>query len=217
MKPTWIAWLCAGLPFVAVHAAYWISADAGLVPWCFPYLDGCTSISRAARHGLANPLFKGLMLPYAALLAWVWYAVFIWLRQLRPDAPRRNQAVLWLGLIGAAFLVLYVAFLGSEGATYRLLRRYGITVYFSFTVLAQLLVAALLWPQAVLPKPLRVALVALGGLLLALGLASLPLQHYAQDVDAAINALEWIYALLMVSFFPLIGRGWTLTGFRLQR
>lgn len=215
MKPIWIAWLCIGLPFVAVHAAYWISANSGLVPWCWPYLEGCTSISRAARHGLANLLFKGLMLPYAALLTLFWVLTYAWLRQLRPRAIRQAQLVVGLGTIAAVFLVLYASFLGAEGPEYRWLRRYGITVYFSFTVLAQMFVAALLWSQASLSKSLRMALVMLSGLLLALGLISLPLQHYASDVDAAINALEWTYALLMVAFYPLIASGWAQTGFRL--
>lgn len=216
MKPIWIAWLCAVLPFIAVHVAYGISANAGLVPWCWPYLEGCTSISRAARHGLANLLFKGLMLPYAALLTLFWALTYAWLRQLRPLASRRAQLVLALGAIAAVFLVLYSSFLGAEGPEYRWLRRYGITVYFSFTVLAQMFVAALLWPQTSLSKPLRLALVVLSGLLLALGLLSLPLQHYVSDVDAAINALEWTYALLMVSFYPLIARCWAQSGFRLH-
>jgi len=36
-------------------------------PACNPYLEGCVSISRAARHGLPNHLFKALVLPAAAL------------------------------------------------------------------------------------------------------------------------------------------------------
>ncbi|HEY0973594.1 MAG TPA: hypothetical protein VGE57_03795 [Solimonas sp.] len=216
MNPAWIAWGAALLPLLAVHTAYWLSADAGYVPWCLPYLDGCTSISRAARHGLPNLLFKGLMLPYAAWLAATWALVFVWLRLLRPQAPRRTCTVLILGIVAAIFLVLYATFLGAEGPAYQWLRRYGITVYFSFTVLAQMFVSALLWPLATVPRALRRAMACLCALLLLLGLASLPLQHYAHDADAAIDALEWTYALLMIAFFPLVALAWQRTGFRLR-
>ena len=56
-----IAWLAAIVPFVAANAAYLISASADLVPWCVPYLEGCTSVSRAARTGIASPVFRGLI------------------------------------------------------------------------------------------------------------------------------------------------------------
>ncbi|MGH8445849.1 MAG: hypothetical protein ACREVL_11310, partial [Solimonas sp.] len=87
----------AGLPFVAVHIAYLLSLQAGSVPPCIPYLDGCTSISRAARHGAANIVFKSLMLASVPMLALYWQQVAAALRTLRPDAPRRTGAVLVLG------------------------------------------------------------------------------------------------------------------------
>ena len=178
--------LVAGLwPLLVTHVAYLISASANLVPWCMPYVEGCTSISRAARHGAANVFFKLTMLPYALVLAHYW-----WRASHLRALPRSG----WLRLTGGiatAFLTLYVLFLGVEGDIYQWLRRFGITFYFAGNVLALMLLASLFGREA------RV-LVALCGVLLLLGLASLPLQHLAGDRDAAVNALEWCYALLMM-------------------
>ncbi|SFF50789.1 hypothetical protein SAMN04488120_10645 [Fontimonas thermophila] len=216
MDLRWFAWSTALIPIVAAHLAYFVSATAGYVDWCVPYWDGCTSISRAGRHGLANHLFRALMLPHAAQLMMFWGLTWLWLGALRPDAPRRRTAVLTLGLIAAVFLILYATFLGVEGTIYQWLRRYGITVFFAFGVLAQMLVVALLQPVAPLPQGLRRTMLGFAGALLGLGLASIPLQHFASDADRAMNALEWVYALLMTLFHGLIGLAWGATGFRLH-
>jgi hypothetical protein len=216
MDLRWYAWLAVLFPLVAVHLAYGISIAHGHVEACVPYWDGCTSISRAGRHGVANLLFKGLMLPHAAQLAGFWLLAWLWLRSLRPDAPRRSDAVLALGVIAATFLVLYASVLGVDGAIYQWLRRYGINIFFSFSVLAQMLVVALLQPVVSLPQRLRRLMLGFAALLLTLGLASLPLQHFATDADRVMNALEWTYALLMVLFYGLIGIAWGATGFRVE-
>lgn len=181
------------LPILAAHAAYLISAMQQHVPWCWPYLDGCTSISRAARFGMANLLFKTLMLPYAGLLARFWWQL---------DEQREIRA---LGVAGAGFLGLYVLFLGWDGSLYQWLRRYGITCHFAFSVLAQMLTLRVLLRRRRLAPARRGALLLLCALLLGLGLLSLPYQHWAADADAAVNRIEWCYALLMLLFYPLAG------------
>ena len=198
LTPATLAWLALALPVIAAHLAYLVSAQAGLVPWCLPYVDGCSSISRAARHGLANPLFKALMLPYALVLALLWRAAAQHVGMQSPARPRLQRALRVSGLTGAAFLVLYVIFLGVEGPLYQWLRRYGITFYFAGTVLAQMLFAAAVAPHAA-PAPKRIML-GLCGAMLALGLASLPLQHWLER-DGVVNAIEWSYALLLSLYF----------------
>lgn len=203
LRPAWVA-LAAGLvPLFTVHLCLWLSIRAGYVEACLPYLEGCTSISRAARFGLPNLLFKGLMLPCAALIAVFWWIAAGWARALHGEPLCRIVLMRWVGMIGALFLVLYATFLGAEGETYQWLRRYGVTVYFSFTVLAQMLLASLLpagW--------LRKTLVGICALMLLLGIASIPLQHFAEDRDAALNAIEWCYALLMTTAFVIVGIDW---------
>lgn len=212
LDPAWIALACGLLPLVVGHAAYLISAIEGFVPWCLPYWDGCTSISRAARHGWANHLFKASMLPLAGLLLVFWWLAAAWAGALgAARGPRRTM--LALGWIGTLFLVLYAAFLGVEGTLYQWLRRYGITVYFSFTVLAQLLLLRLVQHAPAVPTGLRRGLLALLAAMLLLGLASVPLQHLMGDRDAAVNRLEWCFALLMSSVFALVGLAWQRSGF----
>ena len=212
--PVWIAVAVGVLPVIAGHAAYLISACDGLVPWCVPYWDGCVSISRAARHGLANLVFKAVMLPVAGLLLVFWWLAHGWLGALGRGRMSRH-AMLVLGAVGAVFLVLYAAFLGVEGSVYQWLRRYGITVYFAFTVLSQMLLVRLLQQERRVPAVLRRTLLLMCAAMLLLGLASVPLQHVAADRDAAVNRIEWCYALLMTTVFPLVGLAWHRSGVRL--
>jgi len=198
-----LAWLAAAVPFLAVHLAYALSVHAGHVPLCIPYLDGCTSISRAARHGAANVVFKLLMAIDIALLACYWQRLAQALRALRSDAPKRVSAVLVLGLIATAFLTLYAAFLGMDGALYQWLRRYGITVYFAGTVLAEMIAATLLERLPDLRRAARVLLSLLCAALLGLGLASIPLRALDDD-GSLINVIEWWYALLMITGYVVL-------------
>jgi hypothetical protein len=213
-----IAWSAAIVPFVAGNAAYVIAASQDFVPWCFPYLEGCTSISRAARSGIANPVFRGIMLPYSVVLMLYWWLAAEWLRGFAPVWRRTRRVMLGLGLVGALFLILYATFLGVDGSVYQWMRRYGITVHFSFTVLAQILLTRVLLYDVRLPRRVRVAKLLLCGAMMLLGLASIPLQHWAPDRNAALNAVEWSYTLLMLSYFPITAYAWRATHFtfRLQ-
>jgi hypothetical protein len=211
-----LAWLAAILPFVAANLAYLISASAELVPWCVPYLEGCTSVSRAARSGLANPVFRGIMLPYAVVMALYWWLTSEWLRGFAPKRARLRRVMLTFGLLASLFLVLYATFLGVEGHIYQWMRRYGITIHYSSTIISQFLLMSVLARDPRLPGWLRGSKVGLCAVMLVLGLASIPLQNFAADRDAAMNALEWSYSLLMLAFFPLTGEAWRRTGFRFR-
>ncbi|HZF79818.1 MAG TPA: hypothetical protein VEZ89_08505, partial [Rubrivivax sp.] len=117
------------LPMVATLLALVLSMRLELVPACNPFVEGCVSISRAARYGMANHLFRALVLPAAALQALTWILVASWLRGLGENG-RGSRTLLPLGLLAGAALVLYGAFLGTDGTVYRLLRQYGKVVYF---------------------------------------------------------------------------------------
>ena len=208
-----LACLLALIPLVSVHLAYAVSIAQGTAPACVPYWQGCTSISAAVRNGWANHLFKLSMLPYTSLLFGYWWLCAAWSRQLVPARRRRRYAMLACGTVGAVFLALYIEFLGVEGDTYRWLRRYGINLYFSGTVLAQMLLASLLVGEPRVSNHIQRGWLILCGLLLGLGLASLPLQFVVDDRHRLLNAIEWLYALLMVTAYPLTGYAWRATGF----
>jgi hypothetical protein len=201
-----IAWLCALLPLVASHVAYLISASLDAVPWCLPHLEGCTSISRAARSTTpAIVLYKSLILPYSVLLAWFWWRAAGWLREIRPERRKTILALPLLGLIAAVGTASYTVVLGMDGEFIQFVRRYAINVGFGFTVLAQMLLAAAIANEPRVPPRLRHAAVGLCLAMLVLGLASIPLQFLIESKDAAMNAIEWTYGVLMLCFFPLIG------------
>lgn len=205
--PLWpLPLLSALLPFVVTHLAWGLSLQAGLIPACNPYLDGCVSISRAARHGLGNDLFRMLMLPSATLQALCWLAATVWLRSGDTGIGRPLP---WLGLLAGGFLALYATFLGSEGAIYQVLRRYGINVYFASTYLALLVVLRVLSrrPRAPAYRPLLA--VALG--FMGMGLASVTVSYALTDDglrDRWENILEWHLGLWLTALFAVLAWQW---------
>lgn len=205
--PLWpLPLLCALIPLLAAHLAWWLSWRDGFVPDGVPYLDGSFSISRAARHGWGNDLFKLMMLPCAALQALCWLAFSRWLAH---QGTQRAAALPWLGLLAAAFLALYATFLGSEGETYQLLRRYGVTVYFAATYLA-LLLAMRASSDSTQPE-LRAALLTVALGMLALGLASVAASGTIEDPglkDRWENLLEWHLGLWLTAMFLVISWAW---------
>jgi hypothetical protein len=209
--PLWpLPLLCAALPFVAAHLAWWLSLADGLIPACNPYLDGCVSISRAARHGLGNHVFRMAMLPAATLQALCWLAAAGWLRRRWGVA---SHALPWLGLVAAAFLALYATFLGTEGEAYRLLRSYGVKLYFGASYLALLVLLRAMAragrPQGRVPGYGPLLGIALG--MLAIGLASVAREYAVLDDaanDAWGNVLEWHLGLWLTAMFAVLAWRW---------
>jgi len=218
--PTWPLPLLAGLlPLVATVLAYSLSVRLGIVEACNPFLDGCTSISRAARQALPNYLFRALLLPAAALQAICWLLCGAWLRELRAAPSRKLRAVPVLGLAAAAFLVLYGTFLGTEGPEYRWMRRYGVVVYFGGTCLSMLLVSDAVRRLALAPRRLVSALVVFAIALPLLGLANAfaPVFDLSDARKAALqNSTEWWGGLLFTLFFFSLAWLWRASAFRLR-
>ncbi len=221
-RPTSLAWvaLAAGLlPFVVVHVCYVVSVQAGIIPGCIPYVSGCTSISAAGRHGAAYFLFKAGMIPAAVVIAAYWALCRRWLLALGHTDTGVVRAMAALGVIAAAFLILYAVFLGSKGDFYNLMRRYGVTVYFSFSALAQMLLLKELTRPALparqlLPRRILQGKLLVVGALLAIGLLSIPINNFAPDRGRSQNVIEWVFALVMSSYYLLSGWAWRATGFR---
>ena len=220
----WPLALVAGLlPALAALLAFGLAVHHGLAPACNPFVEGCTSISRAARHGLPNHLFRALVLPAAVLQALVWLLQARALVQAAPAAAGRSAALLAaLGAAAGIALVLYGSFLGTEGEVYRWLRRYGIVIYFGGTCLAMLVLGRALQRlhgagTLLLPRgPERVLLVLFGAIvLLGLGNTLAGLWADAALQDRIENATEWWGSLgLTLAFMVLAGlwRRWDLRG-----
>ena len=210
----WIPLATALLPIIAIHGTYLLSAAEGFVPWCFPYIDSCTSISATGRHGTAYFVFKGTMIPAATLLVLYWGATGYWLRQLG-DTSRTPLVIMSLGTVAAIFLVVYTVALGAAGETMQLQRRIGIVIYFGFTALCELL---LIWRLS--HTRYRQALfwkINLGicCMMLATGLLTVVLQLVMDNYDTIEDAFEWVIALAMHIFILVTIPGWQDSGFRL--
>jgi hypothetical protein len=188
---------------VAAHAAYLLSIQGGYVPACVPYLDGCVSISRAARLGWGNHLFQLLVIPCAVLHALVWWLARHWLRG--------GRVMLALGVLSAIALAVYATFLGTEGEAYRFLRRYGVVVYFGFGYLAQLTLMRRASATKALSARVIAAMSWISIAMLGLGVANVVAGLVVDDPSAKDrweNVFEWWLGLLMVGWYAVLAIGW---------
>lgn len=215
----WLPLLAALLPLAAVTIAFRLSLGLGLIPHCNPFLDGCVSISRAARHDLPNILFRALMLPAAVLQAACWLLCPAWLRSLGAAPEGWLRALPWLGTGAALCLVLYGTFLGTDGEGYRWMRRYGVVFYFGFTCIGMLVVSdamrRLLRADA-RQRRITLALLAVCAALPLLGLAHvlLPLALPGEAMrDALQNVTEWWAGAVFTLFFVVLAWAWRASGF----
>lgn len=200
----------AAMPFAATWIAFVLSAQHGHIDPCNPFWDGCTSISRAARHGLGNHVFRAAMLPCATLQIVFWRLCGLW---LKAESRRGGGMLPWFGLIAGLAMILYATFLGTDGEVYRLLRNYGVKLYFAFTYLALLFTLRGLGSTPAKPardpvyRPLLV--IALG--MLALGLASTAVSYLVTEdslKDQLENALEWQLGLWLTAMFLAFAWRW---------
>jgi hypothetical protein len=204
--PLWPLPLVAGaLPCAAVLIAWAVSARLGLVPDCNPFVEGCFSLSRAARHDLANHLFKAIVLPAAALQALSWGLAARWLA-----GARSARALPALGVIAGAALALYGAFLGTEGPAYRALRQWGTVAYFGFTCVAMLIVGNVVVRHRRQPPWLRHALQLLLVALVLLGLSNVFLgELFGEPSRERIqNVTEWWGSVLMTLLWFALALIW---------
>ena len=211
-----VSWL---VPSAAVLITYLVSSSLGQVPTCIPFFEGCTSISGAARRDPSIHIFRTLVLPTTMVIAAYWLLVRAWLGHLG-ETGRSRDWIVTLGFIGALFLVLYVVFLGTDGRAYEFMRRFGVTVFFAFTALAQLVLAARLQRlagaarEAVGEGVIR-AKVAFGAVMLGLGLLNIPAANFFPELQID-NIIAWNFALLMHGYFGLTALAWRRADYRIR-
>ncbi|MBP6798143.1 MAG: hypothetical protein KA124_08575 [Luteimonas sp.] len=210
--PLWPLPLAIAVLFtVAAHVALWLSIRDGYVEACVPVLEGCASISRAARHGLGNHVFRLMVLPCALLVGLHWWLAARWL-------GRGWRDVAWLGGVAAAALAVYATFLGTDGEAYRFLRRYGVVCFFGFGYLAQLRFLRGARGDTRADGRLLVAMVAVGALMLLLGLGNVATGAWVAEgrlKDRIENALEWQLGWLLAGWYVLHAALWRKAGVRL--
>lgn len=212
MQPRVLALIITVLPLLASNGAYLLSAYDNLIPWCIPYIDGCTTISKAARSGNAIFIFRAAMIGYGVLLLWFWIYTKHWLDLLHGEKTKTARVILWLGITGALFLIIYVDFLGTTGEVNRFMRRYGVMVFYTFTPLAQILMlqqhySILTSTEKNISHPvtanhgvLRFQLMVLLMMLL-IAIYSTSSDIMQSKTDESENIVEWNFSLLLNIYF----------------
>lgn len=212
----WPLPLIAGLlPAVGALVALALSIHLQLIPACNPFFEGCVSVSRAARYGLSNYIFRGMALPAAALQGLTWIAVWFWLRPMAPNHQRSLSALPWLGVIAALAFIAYGAFLGTEGQVYRWLRANGTVIYFGFTCIAMIIAGGAI-REAALARRIRapwrsdLVLLWLAGALVTLGVVNVIARPLAAEItkDRIENITEWWASLIFTLVFVAIASLW---------
>jgi hypothetical protein len=204
--------------------ALWLSIELGLIPPCNPFLDGCVSISRAARYDLPNHIYRALMLPAAALQGLTWMLCAAWLKGMGAEARWQLRALPWLGVLAGVFLVFYGTFLGTEGQAYRWMRHYGVIFYFGFTYLCMVIASGALRRLAragltTPPARLDRLLPGLCAITLAVGLTQAFASQFLHSEDLKNrleNILEWYAALSFTLFFLALAWLWWHARFNAQ-
>ncbi len=214
--------LWAGLlPIICVHLTYLLAAYYGHVPWCMPYWDGCSSISATGRKAPEFFLFKAMMLPAAVVMMAYWKLMADWLGNLVDGRPTAISFIRILGIFATLSLILYTTMLGAEGKLYQVERRIGIILFFAFTALSHLLVIQ--QTAKVVRNRVHHGLLTfyrtqlgLSAVLLTGGVAnSILAVSYSRFHDIE-DAIEWSFALVMMSQFIATYFAWKRSGFRAE-
>ena len=222
MNVRFIALLAALLPLVAVHSTYLVAASYGLVEWCNPYIDSCTSISATGRHPPASYVFRGTMLPCAVIMMAYWWLNHAWLKSVGKNKPlyrsTTNTVMLLLGVIACLGLIIYVTVMGEPGVAWARQRRIGTALFFSFTYVAQLLLLHQLRQiQPNLARPIVNIMLIISVVLIALGVLTLVLDGWNETwYDSVEDAFEWILTLrlqlnFLLGYFVWKQAGWSLS------
>ena len=194
---------CFILPIMAVLISYIISIQLGLVNFCIPNIDGCTSISRVGRYAPVKYFFKPLMFLYGILLFLYWYQFF---KILKSENLKNINLIFCLSVLSVIFLFLYIFFLG-EGNYYKFFRKIGIYIYILFTVLSQFFFSKKIYLLS------KINLLAfnsnyiklnlwLTSFLLILGITLLPILIMKIDNFPHIkNIISWNYFMIMQFYF----------------
>ena len=207
MQPRTLALIITILPLLTTNGVYLLSAYEGFIPWCIPYIDGCTTISQAARSGNSIFIYRAAMIAYGVLLIGFWIYAQQWLNLLYGHTTKIARIILWLGIVGAIFLIIYIDFLGTTGEVNRFMRRYGIMIFFTFTPLAQLLmleqhynILPSLPDDAIKPRVLKYQLFVLL-LMLTIAIISTTLEATQNKTYESENIVEWNFSLLLNMYF----------------
>ena len=180
------------IPFISIHLSFILSVQNEYLALCNPYIDGCYSISRVARQPSSIIIFKILMLVSALFLFFLWPRLF---------KPNYNKMLILIGRVGSLFLIAYIVALGEDGFLYELMRRFGVFIFYIFTLISQwvfTLNTQLIERKFFLKNFLINIIVFLQFLAF---LFAIPFFLFAKNYGYIENIIEWWITLLITLWF----------------
>ena len=203
--------------FVCINVTFVVSAGLGQIPWCFAYLEGCVSISKASREIPAQQIYRIFIMIGACLMILYWFLCGSWLKQLK-DGDSRGQLFAIIGVVSAVLLVVNVALFGDSEGVLKTVRRSCVAGFFILHTVAQLMFTAQLsktvkqtsWPG--LAQVVRAKFfICSAQLAFAVLVVIAPLFEDRRFIN---NVVEWDFLLLMLCFYVATARAWKQTAFR---
>ncbi len=180
------------IPFIAIHLSFILSVQNEYLSLCNPYVDGCYSISRVARQPSSIIIFKVLMLISAFFLFFLWPRLF---------NPNYNKILILIGRVGSLFLIVYIVALGGEGFLYEIMRRFGVFIFYIFTLISQWVFTfnKQIRKRRFFPKNFLINIIVLFQFLSFL--LAIPFFLFIKNYGYIENIIEWWITLLITLWF----------------
>ncbi|MGI9222508.1 MAG: hypothetical protein ACR2QS_15890 [Woeseiaceae bacterium] len=204
----YLALAAAVLPFVTFNISYLIAVYQDHVPFCFTYLDGCTSVSSTGRQAPEMWFFKPGVLALAFVLALHWHYSAEFLSHHGAPAARA-RALRTMALISVMALTIYAFALGLPDEEFGSLRRVGTHGFAFSSWITQILFVVLYRPMRIdaTKQLFRWLAVASLGLLLV-GVASEIAKMTGLPRKPTNNIAAWNAFLLLSAYYLLLARIW---------
>jgi hypothetical protein len=111
--------ICAvvfGTP-VLFTISYIIAALYQHVPWCFPPIDGCTTITETGTHAPESYIFRFGAYPLMTFQTMLFYFFKLWLERIAGGPLRRAQIAWTLALAGCVCMIASMAVMQGPNET----------------------------------------------------------------------------------------------------
>ncbi|MGI9220134.1 MAG: hypothetical protein ACR2QS_03755 [Woeseiaceae bacterium] len=204
----YLALAVAVLPFVTFNLSYLIAVSQVHVPFCFTYLDGCTSVSSTGRQAPEMWVFKPGVLALAFCLALHWHYSAETLSKHGVRAARA-RTLRTLALVSVMALTIYAVTLGLPDEQFGKLRRVGTHGFAFSSWLTQ--IAFVVFYRPVRIEATRAAyrwLVLATAALLVVGIASETAKAMGWPRKVTNNIAAWNAFLMMTAYYLVLARIW---------
>ena len=156
-----------------------------------------------------------MMIPGAVFMAIYWKLTVDWLRAMGDKREVVHNTILILGTLAALGLIYYNMVLGYIGEHYSLQRRIGITLYFSFGYLAQLILTSrLYYLRDGIPRWIFYTKLTVCALILVWGILNITLSTFYSRFEEIEDIFEWNIAILNNVYYFLSYFLWQATHFQ---